>query len=118
MNDHRIPPMTDPLGRHWDQPSRNQIVVTDSLCTMSRTTFLQLGEYSCSVPTGVYVGKMWRCRCRDGWLLRWYDREDGDQMEIASRRITVTLTEKEFLRVVIEWGREWLKKKKPDLKVS
>lgn len=112
MSGHRIPPITDPMGRHWDQPNRDKITdITESHATMSRTAFLELAEYSCSIPSGVYLGKMWKSRFADGWYLRWYDREDGDQMEIASRRINVTMTDLEFCGLVIEWGREWLLRK-------
>lgn len=111
MAEHRIPPMTDPLGRHWSQPSRHEILDvnddSDSV-TMSRTAFLQLKDYSHSIPTGVYIGKMWRCKARPGWRLKWYDRVKGEFMEIESRVIRVTMTDIEFARVVIEWAREWL----------
>jgi len=54
--------MTDPMGKHWRQPDHDLILVDDLYAVMSRDTMNQLYDYSHSVPTGVYVGKMWRCR--------------------------------------------------------
>jgi hypothetical protein len=75
--------MTHPLSRAWKQPSTDLILLDDTHALMSQATFEQLGEYSCSQPTGVYEGKMWvrhdglydkRCRPEDRcWLLCWYD---------------------------------------------
>lgn len=77
-----IPPMTDPMGKHWDQPAREEILIDDTHALMSGSTFAALHEYSCSVPTGCYPGKMWRChvgiydpRCKPEdryWILRWF----------------------------------------------
>lgn len=69
---HVIPPITDPLGRHWSQPPRDRILVDDTHALMSQADFEQLPEYSRSVPTGAYAGKMWRCHFREGWFLCWY----------------------------------------------
>lgn len=55
-----IPKITDPLGKHWNQPSADEILIDDTHAVMSADTFRQLAEYSCSVPSGVYPGKMWR----------------------------------------------------------
>lgn len=55
-----IPPITDPLGKHWDQPSTKNIVIDENNAVMSKNVFNQLKEYSASIPTGVYPGKMWK----------------------------------------------------------
>ena len=69
-----IPAITDPLGRHWDQPDPGRILVDDTHALMAPATFQQLREYSTTVPTGVYDGKMWRrqalVRGPDGWSVR------------------------------------------------
>lgn len=74
-----IPQITDPLGRYWEQPSRDGILVDDKHALMDYRTFEKLLDYSSSQPTGVYPGKMWRSRRRDGWVLCWYGdvTEDG-----------------------------------------
>ena len=72
---HAIPPITDPMGRFWDQPDRGEILVDDRHAVMTRATFDALADYSSSVPTGVYAGKMWRRRRwigKDEWLLCWF----------------------------------------------
>lgn len=83
-----IPPMTDPLGRHWDQPDRAQITIDADYALMSRETFDALPEYSASKPTGCYPGKMWKRHdgahdyafiARGGkpeWLLCWYGESE------------------------------------------
>lgn len=78
--------MTHPLGQHWKQPEREMILIDDTHALMSKATFEKLSEYSCTIPTGVYEGKMWRRH--DGifdphcpvekrrWLLGWFGFSD------------------------------------------
>lgn len=60
---HPIPPMTDPMGQYWDQPSRFEIEIDETHAMMTRETFDKLRNYSHSQPTGVYPGKMWKWHC-------------------------------------------------------
>ena len=53
LDHHPIPPMTDPLSSHWEQPSRELIEIDDKYAMMSIYTFRQLHEYSGTNPTGV-----------------------------------------------------------------
>lgn len=75
-----IPQITDPLGRYWDQPPLIDVAVYNDIAIMDRKTFNRLADYSHSVPTGTYEGKMWKCKERgtkvkeSGWLLRWYSQ--------------------------------------------
>lgn len=71
-----IPPITDPLGKHWDQPSPSLIEIDGTHALMTEDTLKQLADYSASVPSGVYEGKMWRCKGGNGWYLRWYGTSD------------------------------------------
>lgn len=64
-----IPPMTDPLGRYWEQPDRSRILVDGRHALMSSADFRALHDYTRSEPTGLYVGKMWRAKYADGWAL-------------------------------------------------
>lgn len=86
-----IPAMTDPLGRYWNQPARDLILVDDTHAVMEQHAFAALSEYSSTFPGGVYPGKMWRRHdgvydrnCppeRRRWLLCWYgDVIDGKCM--------------------------------------
>lgn len=76
MSNNIIPAMTHPLGKHWRQPPRSDILIDDIHALMGEETFHWLAEYSASIPTGVYSGKMWKCFTgrKDGilWLLKWY----------------------------------------------
>jgi hypothetical protein len=82
-----IPPITDPLGRHWDQPKLDQIVIDDTHAVMDAYAFAKLHEYSGSRPSGVYPGKMWKrhdglfdrdCKVEDRrWLLMWFGEVEG-----------------------------------------
>lgn len=57
---HPIPPITDPMGQYWDQPSRFDIEIDETHALMSQATFDALHNYAHSVPTGCYPGKMWK----------------------------------------------------------
>ena len=88
QNQTVIPPMTDPLGQQWRQPDSSKILVDDSHALMDRAAFDTLAEYSATIPTGVYPGKMWkrhngvhdpRCKPEDiKWMLGWYGLSDKD----------------------------------------
>lgn len=78
-----IPPITDPLGKYWNQPDRHQILVDDTHAVMTRSTLKQLPNYSLTNPTGCYLGKMWRKEHivwnenetytgTDRWILCWF----------------------------------------------
>lgn len=69
---HPIPPITDPLGKYWRQPDRNRIEVDETHALMTEADFESLSEYSTSIPSGVYPGKMWRRQQVDGWYLVWF----------------------------------------------
>lgn len=106
----QIPPMIHPLGRHWQQPPRHHITVDDRHALMDRRAFEQLAEYSTSVPSGVYDGKMWKAqkwvwdgtpmeisrgyarrKFLDEWILRWYGPCDQpNACSINSRDILIT----------------------------
>lgn len=55
-----VPQITEPMGRNWRQPDRSRIVMDETHAFMTRRAFEELAEYSHSMPTGVYDGKMWR----------------------------------------------------------
>lgn len=70
---NQIPPMTDPLGKHWNQPDQDSILIDDFHAVMDQRSFDTLSNYSSTIPSGVYDGKMWKClSAKDGWLLGWY----------------------------------------------
>lgn len=73
-----IPAMTDPLGRYWKQPDRSAILLDDVHAVMDEKAFGKLAEYSTSIPSGVYPGKMWKAQCIGGeWMLRWFGEVEG-----------------------------------------
>lgn len=87
---HVIPPITHPLGRHWQQPDLSEIEVDEVSALMDKNSFEQLHEYSTSYPSGVYDGKMWRAQTTAGWKLRWYGpASDPDQCQINQRVLLV-----------------------------
>lgn len=61
-----IPAMTHELGCYWSQPERENILVDDTHAVMSRRDFDSLADYSRSIPSGVYPGKMWKSIMPDG----------------------------------------------------
>jgi hypothetical protein len=93
--DHIIPPITDKMGRSWDQPDRHEIEIDGSYARMSLKTFEALKDYSWTMPTGVYPGKMWRAFNSDlnTWWLRWYgEHEDPKLCRNHQREIIVEWT--------------------------
>lgn len=60
MNTIEIPPITDPLGKYWDQPSQEEILVDENHAVMTPATMSKLSNYGHTNPTGCYAGKMWR----------------------------------------------------------
>lgn len=85
---HTIPEMTNPLGDYWLQPNRKDIEVDDIHALMSQADFDKLANYSMSNPSGVYVGKMWKCKNLEVWYLYWWkssgrkDHCEGDGRKI------------------------------------
>ncbi|ENN8374907.1 hypothetical protein ACAX46_000269 [Providencia rettgeri] len=75
---NRIPTMTNPLGKHWAQPNHENILIDDTHVIMSSKNFKSLAEYSNSIPSGVYAGKMWKAVAQDGRVfLRWFGLVEG-----------------------------------------
>lgn len=102
MKTDEIPPITHPLGKYWIQPSPDSILVDESHALMDQATFDKLGDYSGSMPSGVYEGKMWsrldgmydeKFLATGGqpeWLLVWYGPStDPDKCSINSRKILI-----------------------------
>ena len=86
-----IPKMLDPLGAHWSQPSRSEILVDDENAMMDWDTMYQLKTYDFSFPTGVYPGKMWKRKCGTLWYLYWYGiSKDIKKCSVNSREIIFT----------------------------
>ena len=85
--ENEIPGMTDELSFYWDQPDREKILVDKKCALMTKETLDDLKEYNCSLPSGVYVGKMWKRSNLNGWVLCVYNRIIGDEMEIKYRTI-------------------------------
>jgi hypothetical protein len=72
------------------------MAVYDDIAIMDRSTLARLPEYSTSIPTGVYEGKMWKFRQGHGtpggsdgsWFLRWYGpSDDPNKCSINERPI-------------------------------
>ena len=86
-----IPDMVHPLGKHWQQPNRDNILIDDTHALMSERCLGELHDYSTSIPTGVYEGKMWKAHKKllDAWVLRWYDHIEGKYMTIETREIII-----------------------------
>ena len=84
-----IPEMTNELGKYWDQPSRDEMEFSENEVFMDDNTFKQLKNYSTSVPTGCYEGKMWKSLGAKGWYLRWYANLNPTHCQIKSKLIFI-----------------------------
>lgn len=71
-----IPPVTDELGKCWTQPDREQIDFSDGAAKISRDAFQQLMDYSYSIPSALYPGKMWKSYHFGVklWFLSWVEQ--------------------------------------------
>jgi len=89
-----IPPITDPLGQYWDQPPLTDIAVYNDIAIIEKHTLDRLAEYSTTIPTGAYEGKMWKSRQGHGtpegpagpWYLCWYGPHNDPKMLSINRR--------------------------------
>lgn len=85
-----IPEMTDAMGKYWHQPDRKNILIDDTHAAMSERDFESLADYSRSVPSGVYPGKMWKLIMQDGRkLLCWFSGEREGRCNIFRREILI-----------------------------
>ncbi len=101
-NDNVVPPLTHPLGRHWTQPAPWEAVIDDETATMSSEAFERLAEYSSTMPTGAYEGKMWKRHLGDGeWLLGWYGYSKIGKGYVSNNWRRIVLTDGE------EAAHEW-----------
>ncbi len=86
-----IPKITEPLGKYWEQPSTNNILIDDTHALMDEKSFKELKDYSKSQPTGAYEGKMWKATYWDRpgiWFLLWFDfHEDPKFLSTEQREI-------------------------------
>ena len=80
-----IPVMTNPQGAYWRQPDPSKITFYRDRAYMTQQTFGELLNYSTTVPTGVYPGKMWRTYGRRGWQLCWWE-DATSGMALTSER--------------------------------
>lgn len=100
MQQTEIPPMTHELSSGWYQPDHRRFLFDESHVLMRRWEFEELMEYSCSQPSGVYDGKMWkrhngiydqRFLAGGGvpeWLLCWFGpSDDPDCCSTFTRKI-------------------------------
>lgn len=53
-----IPKITDKRGMLWKQPHRRYIEIDEEYALMTKQTFEGLREYSVTIPSGEYEGKM------------------------------------------------------------
>lgn len=93
MSDNDIPPMTDPMGQYWQQPPSDKIQTDDTHALMTEHALSRLLEYSCSMPSGVYPGKMWKLydEVKQKWMLRWYGLSDDPKKCSINTRIILTV---------------------------
>lgn len=100
-----------------DDPTKEDIfrVLADESIWVCRHEFEQMSNYSCSVPTGVYVGKFWKCR-RDyydegkGWVLGEYVAHPTEK-NMAYVRWSGLMVSEHYSQLAFEDARyEWMKK--------
>ncbi len=88
----RPPDITDEMGKHWEQPSKDEMIFYEDHVVMTLRSQEKLGTYDFSLPSGTYVGKMWKTK----WLnyfnrykLCWYHEIIGK--EISIKRLPIVI---------------------------
>lgn len=86
--------MTHPLSIYWDQPEVDNILIDSDCAMISEDDFKKLHEYSTSIPTGMYEGKMWKSKVvikdEEMWYLCWYENDMiPERVHINSRKLVV-----------------------------
>lgn len=80
----------------------DEIIISNENAVMSADAFEQLAEYSTSVPTGVYEGKMWKSKhlladkAEPLWLLRWYGYSNIGPGHVSNHHRQIVLTDGEL----------------------
>jgi hypothetical protein len=99
MSTQTLPALESPYPGAWPQPPLESILIDETHALMSRATFESLAEYSTTMPTGVYPGKLWRRH--DGaydrncapaarrWLLCWYGPVRDGKCPIEFREVLI-----------------------------
>lgn len=86
-----IPPITSELGKHWTQPDHRTFLFNDTHVAITQKQLDELPEYSYTIPTGVYEGKMWKRMTTIGWVLCWYDVSDDATKCMIKTRVILLL---------------------------
>lgn len=60
--------------------------IDEEYALMTKQTFEGLREYSVTIPSGEYEGKMWKANRGGIWYLYWYDHDDNPSMIKIERR--------------------------------
>ncbi|KKM74952.1 hypothetical protein LCGC14_1395140 [marine sediment metagenome] len=72
------------------------MLVDDKTAVMDPRDFEDLLEYSASLPTGTTIGKRWKAKRCDGWVMGEYEELDQDQYpgEVLIRWRVIEVVEK------------------------
>lgn len=100
-----IPPITDPMGKHWRQPDLTKLDIGAERVHLTQQEFDGLLEYSTSMPSGVYPGKCWkaeelvmdsrgRLKTTGNWFLRWFGESDDPRLCTNNQRIITFINER------------------------
>lgn len=73
MSGSVIPPITDPMGKCWDQPDPANWLIDEAHVVMPECDWKRLARYDHTMPSGVYPGKCWaRVESDVAFFLGWY----------------------------------------------
>ncbi len=81
----------DLLGPHdTGECPREGFLLDNKIAIVSAQAFKALKDYSRSLPTGAFPGKIWKRQCPDGWVLGMYtEHEDPSKVSIEWRTLIV-----------------------------
>lgn len=87
-----IPGITDPRGKHWDQPKTTDFLISADFAKIKKQDIEKLLDYSNSQPSGTYIGKMWKTFDGEFWRLKWFGpHKDPGYLTVHTRKISIWL---------------------------
>lgn len=88
---NEIPEMTDPLGKHWNQPADIRLApMDDTHVILTNWQMGSLHRYDTSMPSGVYPGKCWLQTRGKVTRLVWYGNDPDPAFCSNNYRVVLT----------------------------
>ncbi len=89
-----IPPIDHRYGAHWPQPDHTIWLMDATHVMLPESHWQALNIYDSTLPSGQYVGKVWR----HGKMVAWYDTDPDPAYLAINNREAIVVPDDEFMR--------------------